>query len=54
MESKNNEQTKAETDLKIQRTNCGCQRGRGEGKGKMGEGEREIQASRYGMNKSWE
>ena len=45
---------KEESDLQIQRTNRWLPEGKGRGKGKMGEGEKEIQASSYGMSKSWE
>lgn len=46
---------KAESELKVQRTNWWVPEGRAAGGlGKMGEGAREIKAPGYGMNKSQE
>ena len=46
------EEIKRIRTVNIGQTNA-CQRGEGEVMGKMGEGEWEIQASSYGMKKSW-
>ena len=50
-----NEQTKKKNQTsKYREQTDGCQRGGGWWLAKMGEEQWEIQASTYGMNKSWE